>query len=92
MNNSKLFTKASAEQGLEYLQENLPPAVFKEPLKEHDYLITTPASKTILPNFFDAAKIPLTKNQYHQIAATMNINEIPMEVIEKLDLIHQLFS
>lgn len=92
VNNSKLFANASAEQGLEYLQENLPPAVFKEPLKEHDYLITTPASKSILPNFFDAAKIPLTKNQYHQIAATMNIDEIPMEVIEKLDLIHQLFS
>src|SRR5207245_227546 len=38
-----LFTTASAEKAKQYLANELPPAVFNNPLAEHDYLASTPA-------------------------------------------------
>jgi predicted ATPase len=87
--NPDLFTSASAERGLEYLKQHLPPAIFENPLIDDDYFRYTPASKTLLPGFFEAAGVPLTKNEYYQIAAQMNPDEIPTEVKEKLDAIFQ---
>lgn len=82
-----LFTMKSAEKGLDYLENQLPPAVHRDPLADHDYLNATPASKTLLPGFFEAARVPLTKNEYYQVAAQMLPEEIPNEVMEKLDII-----
>lgn len=84
-----LFTAASVERGLDYLRNQLPPAVYKEPLGDHDYLKATPASKTLLPGFFEAAGVPLTKNEYYQVATLMHLEEIPDEVREKLDAIYE---
>jgi hypothetical protein len=84
-----LFSSASAMRGLSYLKEQLPPAVYNHPLQDHDYLNVTPASKTLLPGFFDAANKPISKNEYYQIASQMLPEEIPEEVREKLDAIYK---
>jgi predicted ATPase len=84
-----LFTYASAEQGSRFLQDQLPPAVLNNPLGDYDYLAATPASKTLLPGFFAAAGIPLTKEEYYQIAKKMEPSEIPDEVNQKLTAIYE---
>ncbi|MFQ5652211.1 MAG: ATP-dependent endonuclease [bacterium] len=76
-----------AQAGVDFLKEQLPPAVFSNPLQEHDYLNATPASKALLPAFFEAASVTISKNDYYQVAAAMKPEEIPQEVIEKLDII-----
>jgi hypothetical protein len=83
-----LFTAASAERGMQFLSNELPPGVFKNPLGEHDYLSATPASKTLLPGFFKAAGVPLTKEEYYEVAAQMDPSEIPHEVGQKLTSIY----
>lgn len=80
---SDLFTHA----GLEYLWKRLPPVVYEDPLADDDYLERTPASKTLLPGFFEAAGVSLTKGEYYQVAAQMLPEEIPNEVSEKLNVI-----
>ena len=87
-----LFSESTAKQGLEFLKEQLPPTVYNNPLDEHDYLIATAASKKILPGFFKAAEVRLPKNEYYQIASQMLKNEIPNEVIEKLNSIAKNFE
>lgn len=87
-----LFSESTAKQGLEFLKEQLPPTVYNNPLDEHDYLIATAASKKILPGFFKAAEVRLAKNEYYQIASQMLKNEIPNEVIEKLNSIAKNFE
>lgn len=82
-----LFSNTATQTGLDYLKRQLPPAVYDDPLGDHEYLTVTPASKTLLPGFFDAAGLSLKKNEYFHIAAQMFSNEIPSEVIEKLDQI-----
>jgi len=83
-----LFTHA----GLEYLRQRLPPVVYDDPLTDDDYLERTPTSKTLLPGFFKAANVSLTKNEYYQVAAQMLPEEIPHEVREKLDVICETFD
>lgn len=90
--NPDLFTTAAAEKGLRYLENELPPAVYRTPLGDHDYLDATPASKSLLPGFFEAADIPLTRKEYYQVAAQMRSEEIPKEVIEKLDRMCEAFG
>lgn len=87
-NPPNLFTQESANRGEQYLSNELPPAVFSNPLAEHDYLSATPASKTLLPGFFQAAGMSLTKEEYYEVAARMEPNELPDEVAEKLTLIY----
>ena len=82
-----LFVQVFPEKALGYLKDQLPPAVLKDPLSDHDYLNATPASKTLLPGFFEAAGLSITKNEYYQVAAQMQPEEIPDEVREKLDAI-----
>jgi hypothetical protein len=87
-----LFGLASAESGRKYLEDQLPPAVYRNPLADHDYLDVTPASKTLLPGFFEAAGVSLSKNEYYQVAAQMTPEEIAPEVKRKLDQIHEMLS
>ncbi|MEW6359498.1 MAG: AAA family ATPase [Planctomycetota bacterium] len=68
-----------------YLKDELPPAVIREPLGEHDYLNVTPTSKTILPGFFKAAGIGFSRTDFYLIAEQMEQDEICSEVGEKLD-------
>jgi predicted ATPase len=82
-----LFSTAASEEGLDYLKNELPPAVFNNPMGEHDYLDATPASKTLIPGFFKSARIHITKKEYYKVAGQMLKKEIPGEVSEKLDLI-----
>ncbi|MEW6236691.1 MAG: AAA family ATPase [Candidatus Omnitrophota bacterium] len=76
----------------DYLKEELPPIILREPLKDHDYFISTPVSKTILPQFFKKAEISISKADYYQIAEEMRPDEIVPEVKEKLDAIQEAFQ
>lgn len=76
-----------------YLADNLPPAVVREPLGDHDYLNTTKARTKLIPPLLNAAgliDIPYTR--YHEIAAEMQPTEIHPEVREKLDAIQEAFG
>lgn len=84
-----LFSASSLEKGREYLKNEMPPAVLRNPLDHHDYLNVTPASKTILPQYFEECGMNLLKREYYQIAAIMEEHEIPSEVKEKLDFIEE---
>jgi len=76
----------------EYLRDQLPPAIFRDPLGMHDYLVRTPASKTLLPELFSIAGIDISKNEYYLIADQMKSDEIAPEVKEKLDAIQKAFG
>lgn len=80
-----LFSVGPRAAGEEYLKNNLPPAAFSAPLSDLDYLVVTPASKSLLPAFLEKAKIILSKKDYYQIAAIMKQEEIHPEVKDKLD-------
>lgn len=88
-----LFREAAsraAEKAKAYLSEELPPAVLRDPLGQHDFLKSVAASKTILPGFFKAAEMDLPKSDYYQIASMMKPEEIHEEVRCKLDEIAAL--
>jgi hypothetical protein len=74
-----------AEKARVYFENQLPPAVLRDPLGDHDYLNRTPASKTLLPGAFAAAGDPITKDEYYLVAEQMMPSEIPAEVTDKLD-------
>lgn len=67
------------------MARELPPAVMKAPLQDHPYLVSTAASKSILPAIF--AGHDIAKGDYYKLAQQMNKAEIHPEVIEKLDII-----
>ncbi len=76
-----------------YLQENLPPAVLRDPLGQNDYLDATKARESILPPALEAAGLPgFPYTRYHEIAAVMQPEEIHPEVVEKLDAICKAFG
>lgn len=75
-----------------FLQDQLPPAVYRDPLGEHSAWESVPASKTLLPQMLDAVGIQLGKEEYYLIAERMAPDEIPGEVREKLDLLSTIFS
>lgn len=83
--NLDLFAAGRRKAGEDYLRENFPPPALHDPLKDNDFLLSTPASKSILPTFFERSGIPLSKKDYFQIAAQMHKEEIHPEIIEKLD-------
>jgi len=85
-----LFSMVSVERGITYLKNQLPPAVYSNPLAEHPYWERTPASKELLPGFFRASGIELTKNEYYQVAAQMLPGELSSEIKEKLDGLYQV--
>jgi predicted ATPase len=80
-----------AELGRQFLQDQLPPAVYRDPLGHHDFWSNTPASKTLLPAFFQEVQLPVSKAEYYLIAEQMDPEEIPAEVERKLDRMAQLF-
>jgi hypothetical protein len=76
-----------------HLEDNLPPAILRAPLGDHDYLNTTKARTTLLPPALTAAGLPgLPYTRYHEIAAVMRPDEIHPEVVEKLDGIMRAFG
>lgn len=76
-----------ANKAEQYLREQLPPVLFREPLQENDYWNATPASKTLLPAFFREADVELPKTEYYLVAEGMKPEEIPPEVRDKLNAI-----
>lgn len=70
-----------------YLRDQLPPALFREPLQTNDYLRSTPASKTLLPELLRSADLQISKREYYLIAEQMHPEEVPPEVRQKLDTI-----
>lgn len=80
------------ERALGFLADQLPPAVIRDPLGDHDYLRTTPASKTLLPEFFKTADHAVPKSDYYLIAEQMKPEEVPGEVREKLDRIRSILG
>ena len=85
-----LFSRRQKEAGEKYLKDNLPPAVFANPLQDHDFLDSTSISKTILPGFFKNAETSLHKKDYFQIASLMDAAEIHPEVKHKLDAMEKI--
>ena len=79
-------------KGVKVLHDELPPGVMREPTGEHDYLEQLPASKTLLPKFFRAAELPVSKKEYYQIAEQMLKAELPPEVEQKLNAISAHFG
>lgn len=76
-----------------WLSDNLPPAILKDPLKNHNYLNTTKARMRILPPALNAAGLPnFDYTRYHEIAAIMKASEIHPDVIEVLDAIQEVFN
>ena len=78
-------TPLIASVGTRYLKDKLPGAVLRDPLGDHDYLNRTPASKTLLPGYFKAMEVALTKKDYYLVAEQMKEDEIASEIKQKLD-------
>lgn len=79
-----------AKPAMDYLREHLPPAFFNSPLETSDYLRSIPASKTLLPYMLAKAELAISKSDYFLLGQQMKKEELPYEVQEKLDAIHQL--
>lgn len=76
-----------------YWQDQIPPAVMREPLGEHDYLKDTKARTRILGALLEAAALHgLPYTRYHEIAAAMRPEEIHPEVTEKLNAVCRAFG
>ena len=67
------------------MRANFPPPALAQPLVDSDYLVATPASKSVLPEFLEKSQTRVSKKDYYQIAAQMKSEEIHPEVIAKLD-------
>jgi len=81
------------EDMLAYWHDAFPPAVVKSPLGDHEYLNNTKARTKLLEPLLDAAGLHgLPYTRYHEIAETMQPEEIHPEVAEKLDQICLAFG
>ena len=68
----------------DYLKDNLPPKVFRDPLSES---ITANGSE-FLESFFSALRLPINKGKYWEIAIVMSKEEIAQDVtcmLNKID-------
>lgn len=74
-----------ASKGRQWLQDELPPAITRDPTGAHEFLETAPASKTLLPGFFKQAAVDLAKREYFFVVEQMRAEEVPDEVRAKLD-------
>jgi hypothetical protein len=81
----------AAAEALRYLTDQLPPAVYRDPLAPHDFWRSIPASKTLLPGLFKQTGVTIGKAEYYLIAEQMRPEEIPEEVKEKLDRLVSAF-
>lgn len=82
----------AASQARRYLEEQLPPAVLHDPLGQHEYLNRIPVSKTLLPKLFKLLPVALEKQEYYLIIEQMLPEEIPREVVQKLDRMADIFQ
>ncbi|MGI8907545.1 MAG: ATP-dependent nuclease [Candidatus Sumerlaeaceae bacterium] len=82
-----LITIPAADQAMNYLRDQLPPAFFRDPLSDHEFLTGLPVSKGLLPAFLQAAGIDLPKRDYYLIAEAMRPDEVSPEVRQMLDTI-----
>lgn len=80
-----LVSQARKKDGEDYLKANFPPSALVQPLVDSDYLVATPASKSVLPGFLEKSQVQLSKKDYYQIAAQFKPDEVHPEVIAKLD-------
>ena len=84
---------AHVEDMLAYWRDELPPAVVRDPLGDHEFLNVTKARTRLLPPLLEAAGLHgLPYTRYHEIAAGMLPEEIHPEVTEKLDAICRAFG
>jgi hypothetical protein len=90
--NPGLFGVVSVKKAMDYLNSELPPATLKDPLAEHPFWESTPVGKTLLPSLLREADLHVTKKEYYRIAAIMRPDEIPSEVLEKLDEIWRILG
>ena len=82
-----------ADAMLRYWRDEVPPAVVRDPLGDHEYLNVTKARTRLIPPLLDAAGVTdLPYTRYHEIARQMLPEEIHPEVIEKLDAICRAFG
>jgi hypothetical protein len=76
-----------------WMQDNLPPAVLRDPLGEHEFLNNTKARTNLIPPILAAAGFPgMSHTRFSEIAAIMRPGEIHPEVRAKLDAIRQAFG
>ena len=80
------------KDGEDFLKENFPPGALREPLHDSDFLVSTPASKTLLPEFLAKSGISLSKKDFFQIAAILRPAEVHPEVRAKLDAITHVLT
>jgi hypothetical protein len=80
-----LLSRARRKDGEDYLKANFPPPALAQPLIDSDYLVATPASKSVLPSFLEKCQVALSKKDYYQIAAQLKPEEVHPEIIAKLD-------
>lgn len=83
-----LFTQDASK----YLKDKFPPAAYREPLSDDDYLARTPASKTLLPKFFKQVGMETMKGEYYMIAEQMQADEVHPDVKTILDAIAKKLS
>ena len=79
-----------APVAIQRMQDELPPAVMKDPLDNHDYLNSTPASKTLLPKVLDGTGVK--KKEYYQIAEQMKPEEMHDDIRKMLDTLVNHFG
>jgi predicted ATPase len=76
-----------------WIQDNLPPAVVREPLGDHEFLNNTKARTNLIPPILAAAGFPgMSHTRFSEIAAIMRPDEIHPEIREKLDAIQRAFG
>lgn len=71
------------KQAEDYLQDNLPPKTFRDPLSEG----FSGKGSEFLQGFFSHLKFRINKGEYWEIARIMKKEEIPSEIQEMLDKI-----
>jgi len=86
--NGALFAKPA----IDYLHEQMPPAFFNSPLEASPFLRAEPASKTLLPELLAKAEITISKSDYFLLAQQMRPEEVPPEVLEKLNTISRMVN
>jgi hypothetical protein len=76
-----------------WMRDNLPPAVLRDPLGEHEFLNNTKARTNLIPPILAAAGFPgIPHTRFSEIAALMRPEEIHPEAKEKLDSIQRAFG
>lgn len=80
------------EPARRFLVDQLPPAIARAPLDDHPFFDVSPVSKDLLPQFFAHAGVRITKPEYYLVAEQMRPEEIPAEVVQKLDQICEAFG